>query len=37
MGFFADHGQITSIICGTLIVMSSIICYTIVVVHELHQ
>lgn len=30
---FAEHGQITSIITGGLIVMVAIVCYTIVVVN----
>ncbi len=35
MGLFDEHGQISSIIGGTLIVMSAIICYTVVVVVEI--
>jgi hypothetical protein len=37
MGFFDNHGQITSIITGGLIVMVAIVCYTVIIVHELHQ
>jgi len=36
MSFFDTHGQITSIVGGTLILMTAIICYTIVVVTELN-
>ena len=33
MGFFDNHGQITSIVTGGLIVMVAIVCYTIIVVN----
>ncbi len=33
---FGSHGPILAIIMGSLITITAIVCYTVVVVHELH-